>query len=138
FLFMRRMAEVTNVNVLTREFRDVSDVEEMADPLALRWREVPEGVQVYEIHGPFFFGAAERFREQLSRFDKKPKVLVLRMRNVPAVDATGIHALRQVIERSRKEGTLVVLSGVHTQPLIALDRAGILDDLGEDNVCGNI
>lgn len=138
FLFMRRMAEVTNVNVLTREFRDVSDVEEMADPLALRWREVPEGVQVYEIHGPFFFGAAERFREQLSRFDKKPKVLVLRMRNVPAVDATGIHALRQVIERSRKEGTLVVLSGVHTQPLIALDRAGILDDLGEENVCGNI
>jgi len=138
FLFMRRMAEVTNVHVFTREFRDAGDAEEAADPMSLRWRDVPEGVQVYEINGPFFFGAAEVFREQLSRFAEKPRVLVLRMRHVPAIDSTGIHALRQVIRRSRQEGTHVVLSGVHAQPMVALGRAGLLDEMGEENVCGNI
>lgn len=138
FLFMRRMAEVTNVQVFTREFRDAGDAEEAADPMSLRWREVPEGVQVYEINGPFFFGAAEVFREQLSHLAEKPRVLILRMRHVPAIDSTGIHALRQVIVRTRQEGTHVVLSGVHAQPMIALGRSGLLDEVGEENVCANI
>src|SRR5207244_7517719 len=79
FLFMRRMAEVTNINVLTHEFRDpVDDFER--DPNAVRRRVVPEGVEVYEINGPFFFGAAEMFKDRLGRISGKPKVLILRMR----------------------------------------------------------
>ena len=137
FLFMRRMAEVTNISVLTHEFRDpVDDFE--SDPNAVRRRVVPEGVEVYEINGPFFFGAAEMFRDRLGRIAGKPKVLILRMRHVPAIDSTGLNALRDVVHRSRRDGALVILSDVHAQPVVAIERSGLYDELGEENVHGNI
>ncbi|HEX6940002.1 MAG TPA: sodium-independent anion transporter, partial [Longimicrobiales bacterium] len=67
-----------------------------------------------------------------------PRVLILRMRHVSAVDSTGIRVLREVLVRSRADGTLLVLSGVHAQPMVALARAGLLDDIGDENICGNI
>ncbi|HJS42483.1 MAG TPA: sulfate permease [Gemmatimonadales bacterium] len=137
FLFMRRMAEVTNIKVLTHEFEDPTDDFEH-DPNAVRRRVVPEGVQVYEITGPFFFGAAEMFKDRVTRIAGKPKVLILRMRHVLAIDSTGLHALRDVVRRSRREGTLVILSDVHAQPVVALERSGTYDELGEENVHGNI
>ena len=137
FLFMRRMAEVTNISVLTHEFTDpVDDFEH--DPNAVRSRVIPEGVQVYEITGPFFFGAAELFKDRVGRIAGKPKVLIIRMRHVPAIDSTGLHALRELVHRSRKEGMLVILSDVHAQPVVALDRSGLYDELTEDNIHGNI
>ncbi len=137
FLFMRRMAEVTNISVLTHEFTDpVDDFEH--DPNAIRRRVIPEGVQVYEITGPFFFGAAEMFKDRVGRIAGKPKVLIVRMRHVPAIDSTGLHALRDLARRSTKEGTLVILSDVHAQPVVALERSGMYDELGEDNIHGNI
>ena len=137
FLFMRRMAEVTNISVLTHEFTDpVDDFEH--DPNAVRNRSIPEGVQVYEITGPFFFGAAETFKDRVGRIAGKPKVLIIRMRHVPAIDSTGLHALRELIHRSRGEGILVILSDVHAQPVVALDRSGLYDELGEENIHGNI
>jgi len=137
FLFMRRMAEVTNINVFTHEFTDPKDDFE-SDPNAVRRRAVPDGVQVYEISGPFFFGAAEMFKDRVGRIAGKPKVLILRMRHVPAIDSTGLHALRDLVRRSRQEGTLVVLADVHAQPIVALERSGFLDEIGEDNLTGNI
>jgi SulP family sulfate permease len=137
FLFMRRMAEVTNISVLTHEFTDpVDDFER--DPNAVLRRAIPDGVQVYEITGPFFFGAAEMFKDRVGRIAGKPKVLIIRMRHVPAVDSTGLHALRELVHRSRKEGMLVILSDVHAQPVVALDRSGLYDELTEDNIHGNI
>src|SRR5213083_2041857 len=137
FLFMRRMAEVTNISALTHEFQDpVNDFE--TDPNAVRRRVVPEGVEVYEITGPFFFGAAETFKERLGRIAGKPKVLILRMRHVPAIDSTGLHALRDLVHRSRHDGSLVILSDVHAQPVVALERSGMYDELGEENIHGNI
>jgi SulP family sulfate permease len=137
FLFMRRMSEVMNVNVLTHEFVDPEDDFER-DPNAVRRRIVPPGVEVYEISGPFFFGAAERFRDELARIARKPKVLILRLRHVPAIDSTGLHALRELVRRSRADGTLVLLSDVHTQPVVALERSGFMDEIGEEQVTGNI
>ena len=137
FLFMRRMAEVTNISVLTHEFTDpVDDFEH--DPNAVRNRVIPEGVQVYEITGPFFFGAAETFKDRVGRIAGKPKVLIIRMRHVLAIDSTALHALRELVHRSRNEGMLVVLSDVHAQPVVALERSGLYDELTEDNVHGNI
>jgi len=137
FLFMRRMAEVTNISVLTHEFTDpIDDFEH--DPNAVRRRAIPEGVQVYEITGTFFFGAAETFKDRVSRIAGQPKVLILRMRHVLAIDSTGLHALRELVQRSRREGILVVLSDVHAQPVVALERSGLYDDLTEENVHGNI
>jgi SulP family sulfate permease len=136
-LFIRRMAEVTNISVLTHEFHDpVDDFER--DPNAVRRRVVPPGVEVYEITGPFFFGAAETFKERLGRIAVPPKVLILRMRHVPAIDSTGLHALRELVARSRRDGALVLLSDVHAQPVVALERSGLYDELGEENVHGNI
>lgn len=137
FLFMRRMAEVTNISTLTHELEDPRDDFE-GDPNAVRRRVVPPGVEVYEITGPFFFGAAETFRERLGRIAVRPKVLILRMRHVPAIDSTGLHALRDLVAQSRRHGSLVVLSDVHAQPVVALERSGLYDELGEENVQGNI
>jgi SulP family sulfate permease len=137
FLFMRRMAEVTNISVLTHEFQDPADDFE-GDPNAVRRRVVPPGVEVYEISGPFFFGAAETFRDRLREIAGRPRVLILRMRHVPAIDSTGLHVLRDLVRRGRHEGTLVVLSDVHSQPVVAMEHAGLYDELGEDNILGNI
>ncbi len=137
FLFMRRMAEVTNISVLTHEFRDPKDDDE-GDPNATRRRTVPPGVEVYEISGPFFFGAAARFKEELAAIAARPKVLILRLRHVPVIDSTGLAALRDVVRRSRAEGTLVVLADVHAQAIAALERSGLWDEIGEDNITGNV
>ena len=136
-LFMRRMAEVTNVSVITRELDDEGDLYS-TDANAVRRRAIPKGVEVYEINGPFFFGAAEQFKDTLGRVARKPKVLIIRMRNVPAIDSTGIRALADVTRRTRKEGTLVLLSDVHAQPLVALGRSELLDEIGDDQIFGNL
>src|SRR5438105_6131012 len=137
FLFMRRMAEVTNISVLTHEFTDpVDDFEH--DPNAIRRRVIPEGVQVYEITGPFFFGAAEMFKDRVASIAGNPTVLILRLRHVPAIDSTGLHALRELVQRSKNEGILVILSDVHAQPVVALERSGLYDELSEENIHGNI
>jgi SulP family sulfate permease len=133
FLFMRRMSEVTNVTAVTAEFESqVSGVQPGTEAGA------PAGVAVYEINGPFFFGAAEKFRDTLGTIGSRPRVLILRMRHVMTMDSTGIHALREVIRRSRHDGTLVLLAELRSQPLVALDRAGVLDEIGEENLTGSV
>jgi SulP family sulfate permease len=135
-LFMKRMAEVTNVTLVSRDYQDTRPSSD--DSGAIYRREVPRGVEVYEINGPFFFGAAEKFKDTLSEVSKKPKVLIIRMRNVPAIDSTAIHALRDLIRRTRRDGTVVFLSDVHSQPLIALSRSELLAEIGEDHLFGDI
>ncbi|MDX2122974.1 MAG: SulP family inorganic anion transporter [Gemmatimonadota bacterium] len=136
FLFMKRMSEVTNVSVLSREFEDQADREMTLDrrtgPM------IPAGVDVYEIDGPFFFGAAESFKNAVSSVARKPKALVIRLRRVPVIDSTGLATLRDLIHRSRQEGTRVILTEVHSQPVVALTNAGLLDELGEENVAGSL
>ncbi|MGH7711841.1 MAG: SulP family inorganic anion transporter, partial [Gemmatimonadaceae bacterium] len=109
FLFMQRMAEVTNVTAVTKELRERAGDER--DESGERER-VPDGVEVYEISGAFFFGAAETFKDTLGQVARKPRVLILRMRDVSLLDSTGIRALRDVIARSRKDRTLVLISEV--------------------------
>ena len=135
FLFMRRMAMVTNVEVVTREFRDD---EESADPNAIDKRTIPEGVEVYEINGPFFFGAAFKFKDAMLEIENPPKIRIIRMRNVPVMDATGIHTLKEFYHASLSKGTKVIFSGVHTQPLIVFAQTGMMELIGEENIFGNI
>ncbi|HEX8692619.1 MAG TPA: sodium-independent anion transporter [Longimicrobium sp.] len=97
-----------------------------------------EGVEVYEIDGPFFFGAAEKFRETIVSVEGKQRMLVIVMERVPAIDSTGIRALRSVVRRAKKEGTLVILAGVHAQPMVALGKAELLDEVGDENLCGRL
>jgi SulP family sulfate permease len=136
FLFMKRMAEVTNISIVRREFEEGGPVGD--DQGAIYRRQIPPGVEVYEINGPFFFGAAEKFKQTLGEVSRRPKVLVIRMRNVPAIDSTAMHALKDLVRRTRKQGTHVLLSDVHSQPLIALGRSGLLDEIGDENMFGDV
>ena len=136
FLFMKRMAEVTNVTMMSREFQDSGPSVDRAG--AIYTRRIPRGVEVYEINGPFFFGAAEKFKDTLSEVSKKPKVLIIRMRNVPAIDSTAMHALRDLVRRTRKDGTVVYFADVHAQPLVALSRSELLEEIGQENMFGDV
>ena len=138
FLFMKRMADVTNVGMVTREFEDVRDGTMTEDPDGVSHASVPAGVEIYEINGPFFFGAAEKITDVLGFVSKKPKVFVLRMRNVPAIDATGIRVLDDIHESLAKRHIRFVIAGLHAQPFLALDKAGRLDAYGRDNLAGDL
>jgi SulP family sulfate permease len=134
-LFMKRMSEVSNVSVITRE---LDDTEDGPDPNSINKKQIPEEVEVFEINGPFFFGAAKKFKDQMFIIEKQPKVRIIRMRNVPAVDATGLQALKEFYSDAKKHKTHLILSGVHTQPMYAMTQAGVLDLYGEENILGNI
>lgn len=132
-LFMKRMADVTQVRSLTAPAQesDLPGFESERHGLA-----VPPGVEVFQVAGTFFFGAASKFSETLSRLERPPKVVILRMWDVYALDATGLHALEDTFEVFRRQGTVLLLSGVRAQPLMVLERSGFLDRIGEDNVPG--
>jgi SulP family sulfate permease len=135
-LFMKRMADLTHVEGLTAELRDAAgdDPSEITQvrrrKRILQGREIPRGVEIYEVNGPFFFGVADKLRDTMAEIARPPKVLILRMRNVPAMDATGLHALVQAIRKSRAHGTAVMLTEVRAQPLGVLTKSGQLETFG--------
>ncbi len=134
FLFMHRMASVTNVSVITRE------VEDGETPLApeLAHLKIPRGVEIYEINGPFFFGAAETFTSTITSVGDAPRVLIIRMRHVPAIDATGMKALGDIMKRLRTAKGRLILSEIHSQPFLALEASGFLKSLGEENLAPSL
>ncbi len=134
FLFMHRMSEVTNVSAVTRELRREAGQDDERDDNAVATYNIPVGVDVYEISGAFFFGAAETFKDTVNQVARKPKVLIIRMRNVSLLDATALRALRDVVHRSRVDRTLVLIAEIHTQPLAALERSALMEDLGPESI----
>jgi SulP family sulfate permease len=136
FLFMRRMAEVSAVTAISAE---VADREEgTVDAAAARVAALPRQIQVYAINGPFFFGAADRFKDTLREVGERPQVLVLRLRDVPVIDSTGLHALKDVVRRSKKEGTRVILAEVQEPVQRVIARSELGDLLGADLMTGTI
>ena len=137
-LFMRRMAETTDVKVISDE---IDPEEEQSDFQMgnLEHLTIPEGVEVYEINGPYFFGAGNKFEDLMATMGhKRPKVRIIRMRKVPFVDSTGIHNLTNLCLMSQKEGIQVVLSGVNEKVQAVLHKAGFDQMLGEENICSHI
>ena len=127
-LFIKRMSEVTE----TRFFDEMLSEEDEED--SIRGRPVPKGVVVFEVNGPFFFAAADKFKTTLNMVRKKPKVIILRMRHVMTLDATGLHALEDVFEKARRDGTVLMLSGVHAQPLVVMKQSGFAEKVGENHM----
>jgi len=137
-LFMRRMAETTDVKVISDE---INPEEEDSDFQMgnLEHLTIPEGVEVYEINGPYFFGAGNRFEEIMGALHhQRPKVRIIRMRKVPFVDSTGIHNLTNLCLMSQQEGIQVVLSGVNPTVQTVLHKAGFDTMLGVENICSHI
>ncbi len=133
-LFMRRMAEVTNISVTTNKL-DLSDEGEIHHDEVL---DIPEGVEVYEIDGPFFFGVANKFSEVMKDLRTKATVRVIRMRKVPFMDLTGIHNLENLVRSSHAERINVVLSGVNDNVREALLNASFDEIIPEEYICPNI
>jgi SulP family sulfate permease len=136
FLFMQRMASATQVGFKTRELSD--EQEEADDPRAISKRDVPPDVEVFEIYGSLFFAAVDQFKDALRRVEKNPKVLILRMRHVLVLDATGLKALEDLLKKMSKDKSTLILSGVHAQPLVVMDQSGFLDRIGHENIQADI
>lgn len=136
-LFIRRISDVSNVRVITNEIYGEHEESDMVDPNSIRRRNVPSGVEVYEINGPFFFGAADKFSETI-RTSIRAKVIIIRIRHVLSIDSTGLHMLNILLRDFRRENVSLLLSGVHSQPLFAMQKSGFLDEIGEENIFGNI
>lgn len=135
-LCMRRMAETTQVSVLTDEIDpneesdlEVTNVEHLI---------IPEGVEVYEINGPYFFGIASKFEDIMAGQNDRPKVRIIRMRKIPFIDSTGIHNLTNLVSMSHKEGIKIILSGVNEYVKSVLEKNGFNEMLGKENICPNI
>lgn len=134
-LFMKRMAESTQIKVIADEIdpNDETDAEVHEEHLR-----IPQGVEVYEINGPYFFGIANKFEELMTAMEDHPKVRIIRMRRVPFIDSTGIHNLQNLCEMSHREGTHIVLSGVTPNVYSVLEHNGFCHLLGKDHICPNI
>lgn len=134
-LFMRRIAESTNISVITDEIdpNDGSDVQTHEEKLI-----VPKGVEVYEINGPYFFGVANKFDELMSQMGDKPYIRIIRMRKIPFIDSTGLHNLEMLCHSSHKEHIHVLLSGVNPGVRTTLEKAGVDRLVGVDNIFDHI
>ena len=134
-LFMKRMSEVTHITV-AKDQLDLSNEGEIyheEEKLI-----VPQGVEVYEIDGPFFFGVANKFDECMKTIGDKPRIRIIRMRKVPFMDTTGLHNLESLYRLSTKEKIQVILSGVNEQVRATLVKSSFARTIGEENICSNI
>jgi SulP family sulfate permease len=131
FLFIKRVAETTEVSLVTAH-----DELETPEQVA-HGKDIPEGVLVYRIFGPFFFGAAEKMEDALERVGTLPRVIILRLQLVTAMDATALNALESIFERLKASGGVLVLSGTHRQPLQMLAQAGFVEKIGRANIRAN-
>ena len=135
-LFMRRVMETTEISVIKDEIdpNKESDLEVHEEHLI-----IPDGVEVYEINGPYFFGIATKFEEMMANMGDRPKVRIVRMRKVPFIDSTGVHNLTNLCEMCHKDNIQVVLSGVNEKVHHVLEKTGFFYDLiGKENICPNI
>ena len=137
-LFVRRVMQTSNISVLDGQKIAATEDEESASMENTDRLDIPAGVEVYEIDGPFFFGLASRF-EELEQM-KKPgtRVRIIRMRKVPFIDSTGINNLRNLCERTRKRGVTVILSGVTDKVHASLIKFGVDKEIGADNIFPHI
>lgn len=134
FFFLQRMSQETQVTLITENLRE-RDEDETRDMSQVV---VPPGVEVFEIYGSLFFGAIERFKDAMRCIEAPPRAVIIRMRSVVSIDASGLETLEDFHHRMRKNGTRLLLSGVGAQPLAAMRQSGFLEKIGEENVAANI
>lgn len=130
FIFMKRMSDATAIRVIAHEFSQ----QETRQEVPLPEFHVPPGVDVYEINGPLFFGAANSFDEVDRQVSRKPQVRILRFKDVPLIDSSGMHALKSFYDRSQRKGIHLLVTGIHLQPLNEMVKTNLYEMIGEKNV----
>ncbi len=134
FLFLQRMSTQTSASLITENLKEDEEFR-MRDMSAI---EIPKGVEVFEIYGSLFFGAVRQFKESIRVVARKPKVLILRMRQVPSIDASGIHVLEELASEARQNGQLLVFSAVSTSVFDVMEQSGFADHVGRENFAQDI
>ena len=135
FLFMKKMASISHISEITDEINDVKDIE---DPEATGNYNVPKDVDVFEVNGPLFFGAAYKFRDALKLSDRKPRIIIIRMRHVPTIDATGLHHLKEIVKDLNHKNIKVIISGIQPEVLKELEKNRIAFMIGKKNIKNHI
>jgi sulfate permease, SulP family len=139
FLFMKRMSDCSKTVSLTNLFKEpLSDFPERYDPDAIVRKKVPSGVEIYELQGPFFFGAADVLKDILIGLEKPPKVFILRMRHVPMIDASGMNALKEFYHKCKNTQTTLLLSGIKGQTAEDLEAFGLSQLIGRAHIFSHI
>jgi sulfate permease, SulP family len=132
FLFMRKMIQFSDVSILTNEIEDKPDE---PDKAAITNYEIPKDVEVFEIKGPLFFGAAYKFKDSIKFIERTPKVVIIRMRFVPIIDATGIYVLQEVFKEANNKGTKIILSGISSEQVMdELKKSRLVFAIGKANI----
>lgn len=132
-LFLKRMADVTEV----KSWKYIGDnIDENNDPDSINLKQVPKDTLVYEINGPMFFAAADKFLD--IQTVSGSKAVIVRMRGVPAMDVTALRSLRNIHAVCKRHGAVMILSHVNEQPMSVMEHAGFADEIGRDNFCANI
>lgn len=131
FLFMKRMTDVTDIQGI-----EMNDDEEEFELLDDELKEVlSDEILIYEINGPFFFGAADKFLDSIQSLQGPSKVLIIRLRNVPVIDATAVHALNLLQDNCHRSNTTLILSEVNDRPYQVIKRVGLVQEIGRQQVC---
>ena len=131
-LFIRRVSQTTNVMVVDKK------LETDLSKYSLEGKDIPEGVMVFRIFGVLMFGAADKLESILSEMGESPKIVILRMRTVLAMDSTALDVLVHLYEKMRDKGITMMITGAHSQPLHMMQRSGFLDRMGDEFVLENI
>lgn len=139
FLFMKRMSQMSKAVSLSQIFRESSsDFPEKTDPEDISKKVIPQGVEIYEIQGPFFFGAANILRDLLNTIAVTPTIFILRMRSIPLIDASGMCGIEEFHAKCKKKNIRLFLSGVHGQTMQDLKKFGLIETIGEQNIFPDI
>lgn len=135
FLFMKKMVSISHIKEITDQINDVEDID---DPEATGNYVVPEAVEIYEVNGPLFFGAAYKFKDAMKLSVKKPKVLIIRMRHVPTIDATGLHHLKEIVKDFQNKKIKIIISGIQPEVYKELEKSRIAFLIGKKNITNHI
>lgn len=131
-LFIKRVTDTTVIHQVTEDNEDEGERHSVVG------KDIPEGVTIYRIAGPFLFGAADKLEDALVAANARPKVVILRMRAVTSMDATALNALEMLVAKIKAQSGHVIICGAHTQPYFMMTQAGFLDEIGDDHVAADV
>jgi len=131
-LFIRKVAVTTTVSVVTEDYVEAGRAHSLQD------KDIPDYVKIFRIHGPFLFGAAEKLQFVVEEVAKLPPVVVLRLRNMTALDATGLHEIENLATALHESGRTLILCGAREQPLELMQQAEFEQHVGRENICENV
>ena len=131
-LYIRKVTVTTTVSEVTEEYIEAAREHILQD------KDIPEDVSIFRIHGPFLFGATDKLNEIADHLDDLPQIVILRLRNMTAIDGTGLQALEDLADKLHATGRSLLLCGAREQPAKLMERADFAQHVGQENICSSV